>query len=397
MIRRSVVSPSLELYARGKLAELERGAARRTLKPGPADARTFRADGRSYLAFASNDYLGLARHPRVLDAAREALDESGSGALASRLVVGNHERYPALEAALAELKGAEAACVFGSGYHANLGVVPALAAEPDLVVLDRACHACLYSGARLTRAEVDTFAHNDAQDLDRVLARRRRHRRHALVLTEGIFSMDGDAADLPALVEVCERHDAWLLVDDAHATGVIGDGAGSATEAGVDPARVPLQVGTLSKALASYGGFLAASRDVVALMATRARTLIYSTGLPPPVVAAARAALQVARDEPWRRARVLQRARDFAAALSLPEPAAAIVPVPVGDNRRALALQAALAERGLWVPAMRPPTVPPGTARLRVSFSAEHSEEDVEQLQDALFELMPRTPVAELA
>lgn len=384
-----MASPSLEAFVREKLAEVERRIARRRLRPGAADARSFRHDGREYVAFASNDYLGLAAHPRVRAAARAALDEAGAGALASRLVVGNHEAYPDLEEDLARLKGTPAACVFGSGYHANLGIVPALAAEPDLVVLDELSHACLYSGARLSRAEVQTFGHDDPSALDAVLRRRRPRRRHALVLTEGVFSMDGDAADLRGLVEVCDRHDAWLLVDDAHATGVIGDGAGSVRAAGLSSDRVPLQAGTLSKALGGYGGFLASSRGVIDLMITRARTLIYSTGLPPPVVASARAALSVSADEPWRRARVLELARRFAQARSLPEPAAAIVPVPVGESADALALQASLAERGLWVPAMRPPTVPAGTARLRVSFSATHTDDDLDRLVEALAELRP--------
>jgi len=384
---RPVGRASLQTFAREKLAEVDRRVARRTLRTGAADGRRFVHEGRDYVAFASNDYLGLARHPRVVEAARNALDDGGAGATASRLVVGNHAAYDALEAALADLKGTEAACVFGSGYHANVGVVPALAAEPDLVVLDRLAHACLHAGAHLTRAEVATFAHDDPHDLEKILARRRRHRRHVLVLTEGVFSMDGDAANLPALVEVCERYDAWLLVDDAHATGVLGEGSGSARAARLGPERVPLQIGTLSKALGGYGGFLASSRAVIDLMVTRSRTLIYSTGLPPSVVAAARAALAVSRDEPWRRARVVRSARRFAARLGLPEPAAAIVPVPVGESRAALELQKRLAERGLWVPAMRPPTVPRGTSRLRVSFSAIHSDDDVAALEDAFVEL----------
>lgn len=381
-------SESLRAFARRKLDDVEARSVRRVLISGRGDARSFEHRGRTFVAFASNDYLGLANHPQVLEAARAALSD-GSGATASRLVVGNHGAYDVLERRLAELKRTEAACVFGSGYHANLGVVPALAGEPDLIVLDELAHACLHAGARLARSEIHTFRHDDAADLDRVLTERRAHRRHALVLTEGVFSMDGDAADLRALVEVCDRHDAWLLVDDAHATGVVGEGAGSVAEAGVDPDRVPLQIGTLSKALGGYGGFLAARRDVVDLMVTRARTLIYSTGLPPAVVAAASAALGLSRDEPWRRARVRQSARRLAHALSLPEPRAAIVPVPVGDSRAALQLHAALAERGLWVPAMRPPTVPEGTARLRVSLSAAHTDDDLAALEAALRGLRP--------
>lgn len=383
MLAPTRVSQSLEAHARAKLKALAERDALRALRPGDGDARCFRHQGRSFVAFASNDYLGLSHHPEVVAAGQEAL--RAAGATASRLVVGDHLGYAPLEKALAALKGTEAACVFGSGYHANLGVIPALAGVEDVVFIDALAHACLFSGARLSRARVVVFPHDDVRALGELLRRERSSGRHALILTEGIFSMDGDGASLPELADLADAYDAWLLVDDAHATGVIGaSGAGSASAAGLPANRVPLQIGTLSKALGGYGGFLCASRAVVDLMVTRARTLIYSTGLPPSVVAAASAALRVAEKEPWRRARAVDLARRVATALDLPEPKAAIVPVPIGGNADVMALHARLLARGLWVPAMRPPTVPEGTARLRISLSAAHSDDDVARLLDAL-------------
>ena len=379
------MTASLDRFAREKLAALEGRSARRRLRPGVADARSFVPEGgeRPLLAFASNDYLGLAGHPALLAAAEGALRAGGASARASRLVVGTSPECRALEAELADLKGTEAACVFGSGYHVNLGVIPALVGPEDGIYVDALAHACLFSGARLSRARVEVFPHDDVGALADRLSATRASVRHAMVLTEGVFSMDGDAASLAGIAAACRAHDAWLLVDDAHATGVMGPrGAGSAAAAGLDPEDVPLQVGTLSKALGGYGGYLAASEAVIDLMITRARTLIYSTGLPPATVAAARAALRVVETEPDRRRRPVAHARRVAAALGLPRPAAAVLPVPVpgGDNETALTAQVHLRERGLWVPAMRPPTVPEGTARLRLSFSAAHTDEDVDRL-----------------
>jgi 8-amino-7-oxononanoate synthase len=376
---------SLDDFAREKLDALAARDARRRLRPGTGDARRFTFEGRSFVAFASNDYLGLAGHPAVCAAARAAVDARGLGSTASRLVVGDGPEHQALEADLAALKGTAAACVFGSGYHANLGIIPSLAGPDDVIFVDALAHACLRSGARLSRAHVVAFPHDDVDALQAALHRERSRGRRALVLTEGVFSMDGDRASLREMAALSSRHDAWLLVDDAHATGVIGpEGSGSVGAAGLEPSDVPLQVGTLSKALGAYGGFLGASRPVVDLMVTRARTLIYSTALPPSVVAAARAALAVARAEPERRARATGWARHVAARLGLPHPAAAVLPVLIGGNASTLRVHRRLLEQGLFVPAMRPPTVPEGTARLRLSFSALHTEDDVERLVAAL-------------
>ncbi len=352
-----------------------------------ADARSLSRGGQSYVAFATNDYLGLAHHPDVI-AAAQAGAAGGAGAKSSRIVV-DGAGYPALEAALAGLEGTEAALVFGSGYLANLGVIPALIGPGDAVFIDAHAHACLFAGASLSRAPMHVFAHDDTDALKALLDRHRAAVKHAIILTEGVFSMDGDAASLPTLAALAEAYDAWLLVDDAHGTGVVGPGGGgSAWAAGLGPAQVPLRIGTLSKALGAYGGFLASSGAVVDFLLGRARTLIFHTALPPAVVAAAEAALLVLAREPERAAVARGHARRIAGALGLPAPAAAIVPVLLGANERAMSVQARLLERGVFVPAIRPPTVPEGTARLRISVSAAHRDEDVDLLLEALAEVL---------
>jgi len=343
--------------------------------------------GRRLLSFSCNDYLNLTQHPAVKAAAVAAVERWGTGAGASRLVTGNHPLYAALEERLARFKGAEAACVFGSGYLANTAIVPALGGEDDIVLIDALAHACLWTGAQLTRGAVAAFRHNDAGHLADLLAERRGKYRHALIATEGVFSMDGDRAPLAELAEIARRFDAWLLVDDAHGFGTLGQGRGSVAEARAD---VPLQMGTLSKAAASYGGYLCASRAVVDLMASRARPLIYSTGLPPAAVAAAIAALDIIAREPSLAARPLAKARAFTCAAGLPEAQSAIVPVLLGDEAAAVAAQGMLEAEGFLVVAIRPPTVPPGTARLRIAFTAGHPDEAVARLSGLVRERVAR-------
>jgi 8-amino-7-oxononanoate synthase len=284
---------------------------------------------------------------------------------------------------LAAIKGTDDALVFGSGYLANVGIVPALAGPPDLIVMDELCHSCLRSGAQLSRAPVAEFAHNDADDARAQLERHRTEHRHCLLLTEGVFSMDGDLAPLPALAALARDYDAWLLSDDAHALGVVGGGRGASFAHGT-PVDVPLQMGTLSKAAGAYGGYLCCSEPVAELLRNRARSFVYSTGLPPATVAAAVAALRILSDEPDRVARPLALARSFTQRLGLPAAQSAIVPLVLGDSARALSASRALEAAGFYVPAIRAPTVPPGTARLRIAFSAAHTREDVAALADAV-------------
>jgi 8-amino-7-oxononanoate synthase len=287
-----------------------------------------------------------------------------------------------LEARLARLKGYEACCVFGSGYLANAGIIPTLAGRNDLILVDELAHACIWAGAKLSGAKVAAFRHNDVADLQAKLKELRDGLGHALVATDGVFSMDGDLAPLDALSRACRAHGAWLLVDDAHALGVVGE-AGAGSGKLFPEAHVDIAMGTLSKAIGGYGAYVCGDAPVVDLIRTRARTFIYTTGLPPANVAAAIAALDVIEAEPERVETPLLRARRFTRALGLPEAQSAVVPIVLGGAETALAAAADLESRGLLAVAIRPPTVPVGTARLRCAFSALHSEDQVDRLAEA--------------
>ncbi len=382
-------SASLEAFCSEKLAELEGKSLRRTLAETRREAPTgARRDGRDMVSFCCNDYLGLSHHPDARDAAVRAIEAYGAGSGASRLVTGNHPLYVQLEERLARIKGTEAACVFGSGYLANIGFIPALMGEGDLIVLDEISHACMRTGARLSRGTVRAFRHNDAAHCREILAEERKKHRRCMILTEGVFSMDGDLAPLPALSDAADEFDAWLMTDDAHGLGVLGGGRGSAAHWG-PAARVPLQMGTLSKAVGAYGGYLCASRAVVDFIVNRARSLIYSTGLPPSVVAAADAALGVIETDRELTLKPVAKARLFTTLAGLPDAESPIVPLVVGDPGRALEASKALAEAGFLVTAIRPPTVPDGTARLRFTFSALHEDDDIRRLAALLKDMGP--------
>jgi 8-amino-7-oxononanoate synthase len=373
---------SLDEFAGEKLSTLDAAKLRRTPAVTARDGIWAERDGRRLLSFSCNDYLNLNRHPEVIAAAVEAAARYGVGAGASRLVTGNHPLYAELEGRLADLKGTEAACVFGSGYLANIGIIPALAGPDDLILLDELSHACIHAGAKLSGAAVHRYRHADAGHAEALLAAHRGGKKRALIATDGVFSMDGDLAPLSALAQLAERFDAWLLADDAHGLGVVGGGRGSTFANG--PADVPLQMGTLSKAVGAYGGYLCASRAVIDLMQTRARSFIYSTGLPPPVVAAATAALTLIAREPAYAAAPLRKAKEFARVLNLPEAQSAIVPLIVGESEAALDASALLREEGFLVVAIRPPTVPAGTARLRFAFTAQHPDAEIARLAEVV-------------
>ena len=371
---------SLDRFAAEKLESLDRRHLRRSLTD------TLREDGiwveragRRLLSFSCNDYLNLTQRPAVKQAAREALEIYGAGSGASRLVTGNHPLYAALEEKLARFKQTEAAVVFGSGYLANTGIIPVLIGRDGLVLLDELSHACLYAGAQLSRGKVLTFRHNNVAHARELLERHRAEHDHALVVTDGVFSMDGDLAPLADLLALADAHDAWLMSDDAHGLGVVGGGRGSSF-IGNTRVPVPLQMGTLSKAIGAYGGYLCASAPVIDLMRNRARTLIYSTGLPPAIVAAAIAALDIIEREPAYAARAVEKARRFTAAADLPEAQSPIVPVIIGDEQETLAASQMLTEEGYLVVPIRPPTVPAGTARLRLTFTAQHPDEAIDRL-----------------
>ncbi len=371
---------SLDEFAAAKLRDLEALNRRRSLSDSTrTDAVWIERGGRRLLSFSCNDYLNLSQHPAVREAAIAAIRDYGAGAGASRLVTGNHPLYRALEMRLARIKGSEAACVFGSGYLANIGIIPALVGREDLVLVDALAHACIWAGARMSGAQVMTFRHNDAAHAEELLDGARRAHRHALIATEGVFSMDGDRAPLQQLSQIAEAQDAWLMTDDAHGLGVLGNGRGSSFADGPGVA-VPLQMGTLSKALGSYGGYLCAAAPVIELMKSRARPLIYSTGLPPASVAAAIAALDVIAREPGLTELPLTKARRFTTLAGLPEAQSPIVPVIIGEESAALEASRLLESEGFLVTAIRPPTVPDGTARLRLTFCAQHPDEAIERL-----------------
>ena len=379
------MSRSLDDFAQSKLAAIAAADLTRriqTTERGPG-GRARRGAAR-LIAFCDNDYLGLSQHPAVIEAAIAATSAHGAGAGASRLVTGSNPLYEALEARLARLKGAEAACVFGSGYLANIGIIPSFAGKGDIILGDELMHACMHAGARLSGATLHLFRHNDAADCERLLTQHRAGAGNCLILTEGVFSMDGDRAPVAALAEQARAHDAWLLVDDAHAMGVINGGRGSGFDDAGQSLGVDLAMGTLSKAAGAYGGYVAASRAAVDYLINRARSLIFTTGLPPGVLAAAEKAVQLIEEDTALTALPLARARAFTAALGLDEAESAVVPLVLGDEARALDASARLAERGFLVTAIRPPTVPAGTSRLRFTFSAAHSDDDVAQLAAAV-------------
>jgi len=371
---------ALDPFAAQKLRDLEaRQLRRRLIDTARTDGIHVLRGGRHLVSFSCNDYLNLSHHPQVKAAAIAALERYGTGAGASRLVTGNHPLFAELESRLARLKGTEAACVFGSGYLANAGIVPALIGREDLVLVDELAHACLWAGARLARANVIAYRHNDLDHAAALLAEFRPQHANALIATDGVFSMDGDLAPLPALAMLATRHDAWLIVDDAHGLGVVGDGRGSRF-AHAEPPEIPLQMGTLSKAVGGYGGYLCASRAVIDLVTNRARSFVYSTGLPPATVAAAGAALDIIANDRELVAKPLRNARRFTSAAGLPEAQSAIVPMVLGTAERALAASRRLEDEGFLAVAIRPPTVPEGTARLRFAFTAGHADADIDRL-----------------
>ena len=378
---------ALDAELAAELAALDARGLRRTLRAlGSGSDAEVLVDGRPTLLLSSNNYLGLARHPAVCAAAADAVARWGCGAGASRLVAGHLALHAEVEAALAAFKGTEAALLFPSGYQANVGAITALAGRGDHVFSDALNHASIIDGCRLSGASVHVYPHRDVHALERMLAASSAGARR-LVVTDSVFSMDGDRAPLASLVGLCARYHGHLVLDEAHAAGVLGPhGAGLADAEGL-AAEVAVHVGTLGKALGGAGAYVAGSRPLIDLLVNRARSFVYTTALPPAAGAAARAALAVVAAEPERRARVLAHAarlRHGLASLGLrTDGDTHIVPVQLGDNRAALALSAALLARGVLVQAIRPPTVPVGTARLRVTPMATHTDAHIDRTLDA--------------
>jgi len=371
---------SLDVFAQAKLDDLQRRHLRRALRETVREHGIWvERDGRRLLSFSCNDYLNMSQRPETRQAAIAAIEAYGAGSGASRLITGNHSLYAELEARLARLKQTEDAVVFGSGYLANAGIIPVLIGRDGLVLVDELAHACIYAGAQLSRGNVIRFRHNDVTHARELLVLHRAEHDRALIVTDGVFSMDGDLAPLAGLDALARENDAWLMSDDAHGLGVVGDGRGSSFANGRYVA-VPLQMGTLSKAVGAYGGYLCASRPVIDLMRNRARTLVYSTGLPPAVVAASIAALDLIEREPDYAALPVKKARAFTRMLNLPAAQSPIVPLLIGEEQAALAASQILDDEGFLAAPIRPPTVPAGTARLRLTFTAQHPDVEIERL-----------------
>jgi 8-amino-7-oxononanoate synthase len=359
------------------------GLHRQRLTLESAQGPRVQLDGREYLNFCSNDYLGLAAHPRVIDRFRRAAAQYGVGSGASHLVCGHSAPHRELEEALAEFTGRPRALLFSSGYMANTGVLTSLLRRGDFVFEDRLNHASLLDGGLHSDARFQRFPHNDMATLQRKLEA---VDGPSLVVVDGVFSMDGDTAPLADLSRLCKQRDAWLMVDDAHGFGVLGErGVGSTEAAGLDAAAVPVLMATLGKALGTAGAFVAGSELLIESLIQHSRNYIYTTALPPAVAAAASEALALVQEEPWRRenlSALIQRFRQGAQQLDLPVMAScsAIQPLLVGDAASAVRLSERLRERGFLIGAIRPPTVPAGTSRLRVTLSAAHSAEQVDSL-----------------
>lgn len=377
-------------WAREDLESLAARGLRRSLEPlESAQGPVVRIGGETLINFSANDYLGLASSPTLRAAAMAALERQGVGTGASRVVVGDTTAHQSLEARLAAFERAEAVLLFNTGFAANTGTIPALVGSGDAVFSDALNHASLVDGCRLSRARVVVYPHADAEALGRVLAETPARRK--LVVTDTVFSMDGDLAPLRELLAACREHGAALMVDEAHATGVLGvRGAGLCEELGLE-AEVDLRVGTLSKALGCLGGYVATSRAVADLLLNRARPFVFSTSLPAALCAAAEAALEVVQGDDALRARLWRNIHRFAKGLRLlglpAEPRSAIFPVILGEPEHALEAARRCRERGLLVKAIRPPTVPEGTSRLRFCLSAAHTEGHIDLALEVLRQL----------
>ena len=359
---------------------------RRTLQT--AQQPVVQVDGREYLAFCSNDYLGLANHPDVIKSFQNAADQYGVGGGASHLVNGHSQPHHELELALAEFTGRPRALLFSTGYMANIGAVNGLLGKADAIFQDRLNHASLLDAGLLSGARFQRYLHNDADSLNSRLEKSSARRK--LVVTDGVFSMDGDIADIPALVRTSKQHDAWVMVDDAHGFGCLGEsGGGCAEHFSLGCEDVQVLVGTLGKGFGTAGAFVAGSEELIETLIQHARTYIYTTSMPPAVAAATLTSLKILQAETWRREKLTTLIQQFrsgceALGLELMDSPTQIQPIMIGESEKAMAISKGLEELGIFISAIRPPTVPQGSARLRVTLSAAHDELQVEKLLSAL-------------
>ena len=346
-------------------------------------------EGKSYLSFCSNDYLGLANDPRLIEALQIGASKFGVGSGSAHLVSGHSSAHHQLEHALADFVGYDRALLFSTGYMANLGVITALVEKKDTLFQDKLNHASLIDGALLSQATLKRYLHNDPASLQRKMTQLDKQQTR-LVVTDGVFSMDGDLAPLPELSYVCQQNKGLLVVDDAHGIGVIGKhGQGSVSQYNLTPNEIPLLIGTLGKAFGTFGAFVAGSHDLIETLIQLARTYIYTTALPPAIAYATLCSLDLLKSEEWRRQRLnllISQFRHHAKQLGLAlcDSTTPIQPILIGDSQRALSISQELKDKGILVPAIRPPTVPQGSARLRITFCAQHTDSDLDQLLTAL-------------
>lgn len=356
-------------------------------------------DGKQYTAFCSNDYLGLANHPDVVAAFQSAANSFGVGSGASHLVAGHSSEHHALEEELAAFTGRERALLFSTGYMANMGAITALVGQGDTIFEDRLNHASLLDGGLLSGARFQRFLHNDLTNLQARLDKADAERK--LIVVDGVFSMDGDCAPLPELTALAQKNNAWLMVDDAHGFGCLGKtGGGSAEHFGLTQNELPVLMGTLGKAFGTFGAFIAGSENLIETLIQFSRSYIYTTAMPPAVAAATRVSLQLLQEEHWRRQHLQELIARFRTGaqqlgLQLLDSFTPIQPIIIGDEARALMIAEQLAERGILIIAIRPPTVAPGSSRLRVTFSAEHTLAQVDQLLNALSDILGNTHVGD--
>jgi len=328
------------------------------------------------ISFASNDYLGLSQDPLLKKYASKTIDEYGVGSGSSRYISGNHLFYNALERQLARFKGMDKSLIFGSGYLTNIGVIQALLNHNDIIILDKHAHNSLFSGAKLSKATIKIFPHNDIEALKKILCRYRTQFRHCLVITEGIFSMDGDKPPLDDIINISINNNSFILIDDAHALGVINQGYGS--KVSIPDKKNIIFTGTLSKALGAYGGYVCADEKIIDIIKQRSHALIYSTALPPVILASAIAALEIIEKNPKLADKLMKRSLLFCECMNLThKPQSAIIPVIVKSEEAVIQLAKKMRDNGYYVPSIRPPTVPKGSSRLRFSFSLLHDEEEI--------------------
>lgn len=380
-----VLIPALEERRKQSLYRFRR------IVEGP-QATIIKINKREYINFCSNDYLGLASHPEVIKAFKKGADVYGVGAGASHLINGHSQAHHVLEEELADFVGRPRALLFSTGYMANLGIATALIASKDTILEDRLNHASLIDAGRLSGARLQRYLHADSNSLKNYLLKLSSSQSESrrLIATDGVFSMDGNIAPLPELAEVSKQHNGWLMVDDAHGMGVLGkDGRGTIDYFGLTLDKVPILMGTLGKAFGTFGAFVAGSETLIETLIQQARTYIYTTAMPPAVAAATLTSLRLLKSEGWRREKLwelIKRFREgaYELGLTLLESSTPIQPVIINDNEKTVAVSEALYERGIFVSAIRPPTVPEGSSRLRVTFSADHTEEQVDQLLSTL-------------